>query len=159
MEYRTGLGYDLHRLKEGRKLTLGGIDIPFDKGLDGHSDADVLIHALIDAMLGSIAAGDIGQHFPPDDPQFKNISSTKLLTKVKSVLAEHHYRIVNVDSVIIAEQPKLRPYITQMQQNLARILDVKPEQISIKATTTEGLDSTGQGKAIAAQAIVLVKKL
>lgn len=158
MGIRVGQGYDVHRLVEGRKLILGGVEIPFERGLLGHSDADVLCHAVADALLGALALRDIGAHFPPSDLKFKNISSLVLLQRVAGLLREKSARVVNVDSTIIAERPKLGPYIPLMAQNLARVLQIGSDRISIKATTTEGLGALGTEEGIAAQAVVLVEK-
>jgi len=155
---RVGQGYDVHRLVEGRKLILGGVEIPFERGLLGHSDADVLCHAVADALLGALALRDIGAHFPPSDVKFKNISSLVLLQRVAGLLREKSARVVNVDSTIIAERPKLGPYIPLMARNLARVLQIGSDRISIKATTTEGLGALGTEEGIAAQAVVLVEK-
>ena len=153
---RIGIGYDIHRLVEGRQLILGGVRIPHSKGLLGHSDADVLLHALMDAMLGAAGLGDIGQHFPDTDPQYKNISSLVLLEKTNQMLKAHGLTVQQLDTLIIAEQPKLVSYLPQMKANINRIL--KPNTMNIKATTHEGLGPIGKGKAIAAQAVVLLKK-
>lgn len=158
MNTKIGSGYDIHRLIKGRKLILGGVDIPYELGLDGHSDADVLIHAIIDAMLGAVAAGDIGSYFPPSDPQYKDIDSKILLAKVNNLIFESGYKIGNIDSTIIVEKPRLRDYIDPMRANLADILNIQPEQISIKAKTAEGCGVIGEHKAIAAQAVVLLFK-
>ncbi|OPX32659.1 MAG: 2-C-methyl-D-erythritol 2,4-cyclodiphosphate synthase [Candidatus Latescibacteria bacterium 4484_181] len=155
---RVGQGYDVHRLVEGRKLILGGVEIPFERGLLGHSDADVLCHAVADALLGALALRDIGAHFPPSDVKFKNISSLVLLQRVAGLLREKSARVVNVDSTIIAERPKLGPYIPLMARNLARVLQIGSDRISIKATTTEGLGALGTEEGIAAQAVVLVEE-
>ncbi|NLN07287.1 MAG: 2-C-methyl-D-erythritol 4-phosphate cytidylyltransferase [Firmicutes bacterium] len=156
---RVGNGYDVHRLVAGRKLILGGVDIPHTLGLLGHSDADVLVHAIMDAMLGALALGDIGRHFPDTDPRYKNISSLKLLQHVAGLCAEKGYRLSNLDAVIIAQQPKLAPYIEAMRQNIALALDVPVSSISIKATTTEGLGFAGRGEGIAALAAVFLAGL
>ena len=153
---RVGIGYDVHRLVAGRKLILGGVDIPFDSGLMGHSDADVLCHAIADALLGAAALGDIGRHFPDHDPAFAGISSLLLLKQTGALLAENNYRIVNVDSVIIAEQPRLAPYIEEMRKNIAATLALPIEAVSIKATTTEGLGFCGAGQGMAAQATTMI---
>lgn len=158
MSLRIGIGYDIHKLQKGRKLVLGGLEIPHESGLLGHSDADVLIHSIIDAILGSLSAGDIGKYFPPDDPQYKDIDSKILLAKVNHLIAERGYKINNIDSIIIAEKPKLLPYIEVMRVKLSEILQLSIEQISIKAKTMEGCGIIGDEKAIAAQAIVLVEK-
>lgn len=152
-KYRIGNGYDIHRLEPGRNLILGGVEIPYIKGLLGHSDADVLIHAIMDAILGALALGDIGKHFPPGDPQYKDISSVELLTRVKEMINERSYRIVNVDSIIMAEKPKLQPFIPAMQENLTLILGAP---VSVKATTMEGLGPIGEGKGIGASAVALL---
>jgi 2-C-methyl-D-erythritol 2,4-cyclodiphosphate synthase len=155
---RIGLGYDIHRLAEGRHLILGGVSIPHDKGLLGHSDADVLLHALMDALLGAAALGDIGQHFPDTDPQYKGVSSLTLLEKVHQMLKAQGTTVQQLDSVIIAEQPRLAPYIQQMKTNIGRILELKADTINIKATTHEKIGPLGRGEAIAAQAVVLLNK-
>jgi 2-C-methyl-D-erythritol 2,4-cyclodiphosphate synthase len=156
---RAGIGYDIHRLSEGRKLVLGGVHVPYIKGLLGHSDADVLLHAVIDALLGAAALGDIGQHFPDTDPKYKDISSLMLLDMVHKLLKQQGFKIKHLDSIIIAEQPKLAPYIPQMRQNISRITGLDENQISIKATTHEGIGPIGQKEAIAAQAIATLEKL
>ena len=150
---RVGTGYDVHRLVEGRDLILGGVTIPFEKGLQGHSDADVIVHAIMDALLGAAALGDIGQHFPDTDPAYEGCSSIMLLEKVGQILEEHNYMIENIDSTIIAQRPKLMPYLTQMRQNVADALGLELDQVSIKATTEEKLGFTGSGEGISAQAI------
>ena len=149
---RFGLGYDAHPLVAGRRLILGGVEIDFDKGLLGHSDADVLTHALCDALLGAASLGDIGQHFPDTDPQYAGISSLELLRRVGLLLSQ--YTITNIDSVIIAERPKLAPHIPQMRRNIAEALQIGMTKVSVKATTMEGLGEVGQGKAMIAQAVV-----
>ena len=156
--YRVGIGYDLHPLTEGRPLVLGGVTIPFFKGLEGHSDADVLTHSLCDALLGAAGKGDIGLHFPETSPQYKDISSLLLLKNVMKIIDEEGYSVVNIDAVIIAEHPRLAPYIEQMRDELSRIMRIEPERISIKATTNEGFGPLGRGEAIAAQTVVLVSK-
>jgi len=153
---RIGQGYDVHRLTEGRKLIIGGVEIPYEKGLDGHSDADVLLHAIMDALLGAVALGDIGLLFPDTDAQFAGADSLKLLQKVKDVLDERGYSICNIDSTVIAQEPKLRPYIDTMRQNIAEALKIDVSQVSVKATTEEHLGFTGRKEGIAAQAIVLI---
>ncbi len=153
---RIGQGYDVHRLTEGRKLILGGVEIPYEKGLLGHSDADVLIHAVMDALLGAAALGDIGQHFPDTDPAYKGISSIELLGKVGSLLEEKGYVIENIDATIIAQRPKLASYRPQMEENIAEALHLDPSRVSVKATTEEGLGFTGSGEGIASQAITLL---
>ena len=155
--HRIGIGYDIHRLVEGRKLILGGIEIPFDKGLLGHSDSDVLTHAICDALLGAAALGDIGSHFPDTDPGFRGASSLDLLSTVVSLISESGLTVSNVDAIIIAERPKLAPYIQPMRERLADILGVELNRVSIKAKTNEGLESVGRGEAIAAQAVALVR--
>lgn len=154
---RVGTGYDIHRLTPGRRLVLGGVDIPFAKGLDGWSDADVLIHAIMDALLGAAALGDIGNHFPPGESQYKDISSLSLLAKVRDMLAEKGWQIVNIDSTIIAEQPRLMGYIGRMQQQLSQALGIAVGQVSVKAKTAEQLDAIGRGEGIAAHAVALVE--
>lgn len=154
---RVGIGYDIHRLENGRELILGGVKIPYELGLEGHSDADVLLHAICDALLGALALGDIGQHFPNTDMQYKNISSLILLEKVNSLIHNRGFITSNVDAVIIAEKPKLAPFIPEMRSNIARTLGIDIDSISIKATTAEKLGSIGQGKGISAQAVVIVK--
>ncbi len=156
--YRIGNGYDVHRLVEGRKLILGGVEIPHTKGLDGHSDADALCHALCDALLGAVGAGDIGHHFPDTDAQWKDISSLILLEKVGKICAERGYKVVNTDATLIAEQPKLAPYIDKMKQNIAKALAIGPAQVNVKATTTETLGFTGREEGLAAQAVILLEK-
>ena len=153
---RIGIGYDIHRLVEERKLILGGIEIPFEKGLLGHSDSDVLTHAICDALLGAAALGDIGTHFPDSDPRFKGASSLDLLRHVVTLLKERGYQIANIDSTIITERPKLKPYIAEIRQTLAAILEIDIEQMSVKAKTNEKLDAVGQGEAMQAQAIALL---
>lgn len=155
---RIGHGYDVHRLKTGRTLILGGVTIPYDLGLDGHSDADVLTHAIMDALLGAAAAGDIGKLFPDNDEAFRGISSLELLRRVKLHLAEKNYRIVNVDATIVAQAPKLSPYREAMRENLAKVMEVDVEQVSVKATTEEHLGFTGKGEGIAAHAICLIER-
>ena len=153
---RIGQGYDVHRLKEGRKLIIGGVEIPYEKGLDGHSDADVLLHAIMDALLGAAALGDIGLLFPDTDERFSGADSLKLLQKVKDVLDEKGYSICNIDAPVIAQEPKLRPYIDLMRQNIAETLKMDVSQVSVKATTEEHLGFTGRKEGIAAQAVVLI---
>ena len=153
---RIGMGYDVHRLAEGRKLILGGVEIPWEKGLLGHSDADVLVHAVMDALLGAAALGDIGQHFPDTDPAYEGADSLQLLHKVGEILAAAGYRVGNVDATVIAQRPKLAPYREQMRKNIAEALGAKVSQVSVKATTEEGLGFTGAGEGIAAQAIALL---
>lgn len=156
---RVGMGYDVHKLTENRDLILGGVKIPYEKGLLGHSDADVLLHAIMDAMLGAAALGDIGKHFPDSDPAYKGISSIKLLEHVAKLLENHQYIIENIDATIIAQKPKMRPYIDQMRKNIAEALKIDIEQINVKATTEEGLGFTGSGAGISSQAICLLEKI
>lgn len=155
---RIGFGYDVHPLIEGRKLILGGVEIPFEKGLKGHSDADAILHAIGDAMLGALALGDLGKHFPDTDPQYKGISSLKLLEHIYKLISDKGYELGNLDAVIIAEQPKMFPHIPQMIENIAKVLQVLPSQISVKATREEGLGFTGKGEGMAAKAVVLLMK-
>lgn len=154
---RIGMGYDVHRLAEDRDLILGGVRIPYQKGLLGHSDADVVIHAIMDALLGAAALGDIGMHFPDTDPQYKGISSLFLLERVGKLLGEQMYLIGNIDATIIAQKPKLSPYMEQMAENIANALKIERNQVNIKATTEEGLGFTGSGEGISAQAIALLE--
>ncbi|MGN0353796.1 MAG: 2-C-methyl-D-erythritol 2,4-cyclodiphosphate synthase [Muricoprocola sp.] len=156
---RVGMGYDVHRLTEGRKLILGGVEIPYEKGLLGHSDADVLVHAIMDALLGAAALGDIGKHFPDTDPAYKGISSIKLLEHVGALLEQNHYVIENIDATVIAQRPKLLTYMPEMVKNVAAALGIEPGQVNIKATTEEGLGFTGSGEGISAQAICLLMPL
>jgi len=155
---RIGIGYDVHKLVEDRKLILGGIKIPYDKGLLGHSDADVLAHAVMDALLGAAALGDIGKHFPDTDKAFKGISSIELMKEVAEILKDNGYKIGNVDATVIAQNPKLAPYITDMRKTMARALEIDLDRMSVKATTTEKLGFAGRGEGIAAEAAVLVHK-
>lgn len=154
---RIGIGYDIHQLVENRDLILGGIKIPHDKGLLGHSDADVLIHAIIDAMLGALALRDIGFHFPDNDDKFKNINSIILLQEAYTLISQKGYKIINIDSNIICQKPKLSKYIDLMREKLANVLEIDISQISIKAKTNEKMDSTGEQKAICSNAVVLLK--
>lgn len=156
--YRIGIGYDIHKLVEGRELVIGGVKITHEKGLLGHSDADVLIHAVIDAMLGALALDDIGTIFPDTDKNFKDIDSTILLKKVFGFIKEKGYHIVNIDSNIIAQEPKMMPYIPKMKSAISNILETKPQNISIKAKTKENLDAVGKKLAIEANAVVLLEK-
>ncbi len=153
---RIGHGYDVHRLVEGRKLILGGVEIPFEKGLLGHSDADVLAHAVMDALLGAAALGDIGKLFPDSDPAYAGADSLVLLRRVAEVLAEHGYGIGNVDATVLAQRPKLAPHIPEMRERLAAAMGIGPGQVSVKATTEEGLGFTGTGEGIAAHAVALI---
>lgn len=155
---KIGHGYDVHRLVEGRALILGGVNIPYEKGLLGHSDADVLLHALMDAMLGAAALGDIGQHFPDKDERYAGADSAMLLREVTRMLREAGYGLVNADCTILAQRPKLMPYIPQMRRNIADAIGVEADVISVKATTEEGLGFTGDGSGIAAHAVVLIEK-
>ena len=157
-EYRIGQGYDVHRLTEGRKLILGGVEIPWERGLLGHSDADVLLHALMDAILGAAALGDIGRHFPDSDERYAGADSLRLLAEVARLLNEAGYRLVNADCTILAQRPKLMPHIPQMRANIARALEADVDAISVKATTEEGLGFTGDGSGIAAHAVVLIER-
>lgn len=150
---RVGTGYDVHRLVAGRRLILGGVDVPYEKGLLGHSDADVLIHAISDALLGAAGLGDIGNHFPDTDPAYKGVSSRKILADVAARLREAGLAVMNVDSVIIAERPKLAPFIPEMRRNIASDLGVPEGRVNVKATTTEGLGPEGRGEGMAAQAV------
>ena len=153
---RVGMGYDVHRLAEGRDLILGGVQIPWEKGLLGHSDADVLIHAIMDALLGAAALGDIGRHFPDTDPAYEGISSVMLLKHVAELLQENGYGITNIDATIIAQKPKMAPHIPQMRENIADALGIGLSALNIKATTEEGMGFTGRGEGIASQAICLL---
>ena len=157
--FRIGNGYDVHRLVEGRQLVLGGVEVPHHKGLDGHSDADALCHAICDALLGAVGAGDIGHYFPDTDPQWKDISSLVLLDKVGQVVKEWGYKISNTDATIVAQQPKLAPYIDRMKQNIAKALAIGPAQVNVKATTTDKLGFPGREEGIAAEAVALVEKI
>ena len=154
---RIGSGYDVHRLTEGRELILGGVKIPHEKGLDGHSDADVLVHAIMDALLGAAALGDIGLLFPDTDERYKGADSLLLLQKVKEHVQQAGYEIVNIDATVIAQAPKLRPYIEEMRENISRTLGIAKETVSIKATTEEKLGFTGRKEGIAAQAVLLIQ--
>ncbi len=158
MEIRAGLGYDIHRMEEGRRLFLGGVEIDFAKGLRGHSDGDCLIHAIIDALLGAAGKDDIGHHFPDSDPRYKDVRSTELLKEVMGLMKEQNMEILSVDSIVIAEKPKLGPYIPLMKETLGPILGVGQDGLGIKAKTNEGMGSIGKGEAIAAWAQVLVRK-
>lgn len=155
---RVGLGYDVHRLVEGRDLILGGVKIPYEKGLLGHSDADVLLHALTDALLGAAALGDIGRHFPDTDERYRGISSLILLEKAYTLVKERGYSLGNADMVLILQKPKLKEYIPSMEENIAGALSCEKERISVKATTEEGLGFTGRGEGVSAKAIVLLEK-
>jgi 2-C-methyl-D-erythritol 2,4-cyclodiphosphate synthase len=150
------MGYDVHRLVEGRKLIIGGVEIPYEKGLLGHSDADVLLHAISDALLGAAALGDIGKHFPDTDPEYKGADSLKLLARVGELLEENNYFIENIDATIIAQQPKMRPHIDKMRENIAGALGIEVSQVNVKATTEEGLGFTGSMEGISSQAICML---
>jgi len=154
---RIGLGYDAHRLVAGRKLVLGGVAIPYQRGLLGHSDADVLAHAVMDALLGAAGAGDIGRYFPDSDSQYQGISSMVLLSRVKEILSGKNLKVVNIDTVIVAQEPRLAPYMENMVANMAQALEIDASQLNIKATTTEGLGFTGAGDGIAAYAIAMIE--
>ena len=153
---RIGTGYDVHALTEGRPLVIGGVTIPYELGLAGHSDADVLLHAIMDALLGAAALGDIGAHFPDTDEKYKGISSLKLLEEVRDLLAQEGYVVDNIDATIIAQRPKMRPYIEQMRQKIADTLEIEVSQVNVKATTEEGLGFTGRGEGISSQAVCLL---
>ena len=156
---RVGMGYDVHRLVEGRDLIIGGVNIPYEKGLLGHSDADVLLHAISDALLGAAALGDIGKHFPDTDPKYKGADSLKLLGHVGKLLEEKLYVIENIDATIIAQRPKMAPHIPKMRENIAGVLGLEVDQVNIKATTEEGLGFTGTGEGISSQAVCLIEKI
>ncbi|MGN8631406.1 2-C-methyl-D-erythritol 2,4-cyclodiphosphate synthase [Blautia sp. HCP3S3_G3] len=156
---RIGMGYDVHKLVEGRELILGGVNIPWEKGLLGHSDADVLIHAVMDALLGAAALGDIGRHFPDTDPAYKGISSIVLLKHVGNLLKDNGFAVGNIDATIIAQKPKMSPHIPQMTRNMAEALGIPQSRLNIKATTEEGLGFTGRGEGIASQAICLLEEI
>lgn len=154
---RIGMGYDVHRLVPDRKLIIGGVDIPYELGLLGHSDADVLLHAIMDAILGAAALGDIGKHFPDSDPAYKGISSIKLMEHVAKLIEDNHFVIENIDATIIAQKPKMRPYIDTMNENIARALGIEVSRVNVKATTEEGLGFTGSGEGISSQAICMLQ--
>lgn len=156
---RIGTGYDVHRFEKNRKLILGGVEIPYERGLLGHSDADVILHAIMDALLGAASLGDIGQHFPDTDPEYEGISSLSLLGKVKALLKEHRYSVGNIDAVIIAQKPKMMPYLAQMRKNTADALGIEEGRVSIKATTEEGLGFTGREEGIAAHAVCILEEV
>ena len=158
MQFRVGVGYDVHRLVEGRRLVLGGVEIPYHRGLLGHSDADVLCHAIGDALLGAAALGDLGDHFPDDDPAYAGASSLELLRSIAEKLREAGYQVVNIDATIVAQAPKLAPYIPEMRENIAAAVGVETDVVSVKATTTEGLGFAGRGDGMAAHASVLLEK-
>lgn len=155
---RIGNGYDVHVLTEGRKLMLGGVEIPHTKGVLGHSDGDVLVHAIMDAMLGALALGDIGQHFPDTDMKYENIDSTILLKRVKELIAKRGYKIINLDSVIVLQKPKVKPYIEAMRKRIAEVLEIDVEQVSVKATTEEKLGFTGDESGVKSYCVVLLEK-
>ena len=155
---RIGNGYDVHVLTEGRKLVLGGVEIPHTKGVLGHSDGDVLVHAIMDAMLGALALGDIGQHFPDTDMQYKNIDSMLLLSKVKELIYSKGYKIINLDSIIVLQKPKVKPYIETMRKRIAEVLELEIEQVSVKATTEEKLGLTGDESGVKSYCVVLLEK-
>ncbi len=156
--FRVGIGYDVHALEPGYDLVIGGVKIPHEKGLKGHSDADVLVHAICDALLGALSLGDIGQHFPDTSPQYRGISSLKLLGRVAFLVKDQGYQVVNVDSVVVAQRPRLAPYVPEMRKKIASVLGILPSQVSVKATTTERLGFEGREEGISAQAVVLLKK-
>jgi 2-C-methyl-D-erythritol 2,4-cyclodiphosphate synthase len=156
--FRVGQGFDVHQLGEGVPLIIGGITIPYEKGLVGHSDADVLLHTIADACLGAIGEGDIGRHFPDTDPAYKGADSAKLLTHVWNIIEGQGYELTNVDCTIIAQAPKMAPYITDMKKRISELLHASPEQVNVKATTTEKLGFTGRGEGIAAQAVILIQQ-
>jgi 2-C-methyl-D-erythritol 2,4-cyclodiphosphate synthase len=159
MNIRIGNGFDVHRLVPGRKLIIGGVEIPFDRGLLGHSDADVLIHAVCDALLGAAGLGDIGRHFPDTDQRFKGVSSVVLLADVRRLLAEQRYQVCNIDAIIVAERPKMAPHIPAMAANIAGAAGAAAGAVNIKATTTEGLGYTGRGEGIAAHAVCILERI
>lgn len=156
---RIGIGYDVHKLVVDRPLILGGVNIPFDKGLLGHSDADVLVHAIMDSMIGALALGDIGKHFPDTSDEFKGISSLKLLEHVYSLIQSKGFEIENIDSIIVAQKPKMAPHIPEMKKNICSILNINEDQLNIKATTEEGLGFTGAGDGISSQSVCLLTKI
>lgn len=156
---RIGIGYDVHRLRAGRRLVLGGVLIKHEKGLEGHSDADVLIHAVMDSLLGAMCLGDIGLHFPDNDPKYKDISSLKLLREVAELLKGHKYKLINLDCIVIAQKPKISPFFTQMEENISEALGVGKDLVNVKATTTEGLGFYGREEGIASQAVALIDNI
>ena len=158
MSHKIGLGFDAHKLSLGRPLVLGGVKIPFSRGLEGHSDADALCHAIIDALLGAAALSDIGTHFPDSDPKYKGISSLKLLARTGDIIKDEGYKVGNLDTVVLSEEPKLAPWRDKMRENISSALDIDIKQVSVKATTAEGMGFTGRGEGISAQAIVLIEK-
>lgn len=155
---KIGYGYDAHKLVEGRALILGGVKVPFEKGLLGHSDADVLLHAIIDALIGALGEGDIGRHFPPNDPGYKDISSVKLLGSINGLLSSKGYSVSNIDSTVVAQAPKLAPFIDQMRSGIAKTLGISVDRINVKAKTEEGLGFTGEGRGMSAHAVCLIHK-
>ena len=155
---RVGIGYDVHRLVEGRKLILGGVEIPFELGLSGHSDADVLVHAIMDAILGACALGDIGLHFPDTDDRYKGVSSIELLKEVNGLICVKGYRVNNIDAVVVAQKPKIQPYVYEMRKNIAEALCINADCVSVKGTTTEGLGFEGTMEGISAQSVVSLEK-
>lgn len=157
-EFRVGHGYDVHKLVEGRAFILGGVDIPFEKGLLGHSDADVLVHAIMDALLGGAALGDIGRHFPDSSDEFRGISSLKLLSKVKELLENEGFSVVNIDATIVLQKPKIASYIAEMETNISKTLGLDEGRVNVKATTEEHLGFTGRGEGVSAHAVVMLKK-
>ncbi|MFH1776516.1 MAG: 2-C-methyl-D-erythritol 2,4-cyclodiphosphate synthase [Candidatus Omnitrophota bacterium] len=157
LNWRTGLGYDLHCLEPGRKLFLGGVEVPYSRGLKGHSDADVVLHAICDALLGAAGLGDIGEHFPPGNLTYKNISSLLLLKNSADLIFQKNFSVVNIDVVVLAEQPKISPYKEEMKQKISRVLGIDKQAVNIKATTTEGTGVIGKKEAIAAYAVVLLE--
>lgn len=159
MSLLVGLGYDVHRLAAGRRLVLGGVEIPYDRGLDGHSDADVLLHALMDALLGAVGLGDIGRHFPPSDPAYKGADSLELLRRVVRLVAEEGYRPVNCDIALLAERPKIGPYADQMRERIGAVLGISPRRVGIKATTNEQMGFVGREEGMAAYAVALVEEI
>ena len=159
MELRIGTGYDVHKLSEGRKLIIGGVEIEHCKGLLGHSDADVLVHAVMDALLGAAALGDIGKHFPDTDPKYSGADSIALLRQVGELLKKSGYSVINIDSTVVAQRPKLAPYIEKMRKNIAAALEIEADRVSVKATTTEGLGFEGAEEGISSQAVCSLKKL
>ncbi len=159
MDIRIGHGYDVHRFKEGRRLILGGVEVPFEMGLDGHSDADVVLHAVMDALLGAVAAGDIGQHFPDTDDRYLGADSTVLLAAVGEILKEKGYKVGNIDSTILCQRPKLKNHIPDMRRRIAEVLGIGTDQVSVKATTEEGLGFTGRMEGIAAHAVCTVVRI
>lgn len=158
MMYKTGIGYDIHPLVGGRKLFIGGVEIPYIKGLAGHSDGDVLLHAICDALLGALALGDIGEHFPDTDPLYQDIASSELLKRVADLVEKNGFRIVNIDTVVVAQEPALLPFKKYMKQGIARVLNIKEDCVNIKAKTNQGLGETGRKEAIASYAIATLSK-